>query len=631
MGFDGFISYSHAADGRLAPAVQRGLQALAKPWHRRRALWIFRDQTGLAVTPALWTSITKALDSSEYFVLMASPEAAKSPWVNKEIEHWVATKSPDRILPVVTDGEWRWDTERGDFAADSTAVPAALRGAFTEEPLYLDLRWARDEGQLSLRHSRFRDGIAQLAAPMHGISKDDLEGEDVRQHRRARRLWSVAIASLALLTLVASLTGVLAVRNADRANASAAEAVRQQLRASQQEVNADRSAVEASHQLENARVQEAQAKAAVKETRRQQKRAEEQRELADRASADAARQQANARRQAASAREQQLAAERAAKRAREQEALARRQTELAKSAAAESREQKKIAEEQARLARDAKEEAEWQRQAAELQKQLAGEAAAEARRQEESSPSYAPTPPGRRAPSPAAASPRRNGTATSPNCRTSPPVPADHLSRLIDQQSDRSPGCRVDGRNRGPGRTGPASVSSWCFFRSTSLRTGVAMRFGVTGHQVLPPRIVDCVLEHWSRVLPAGAQLCGVSSLAEGADQLFAAHVLAAGGMLEAILPCEDYAGSLVTDDGRARFEELRRAAGTVITLPYPKPTDQAFLAAGQALVDRSDHLFAVWDGRPARGVGGTADIVAYARARGRPVTVLWVDGVLRA
>ena len=51
MKFNGFISYSHAADGRLAPAVQRGLHRLAKPWHRRRALWIFRDQTGLSVTP----------------------------------------------------------------------------------------------------------------------------------------------------------------------------------------------------------------------------------------------------------------------------------------------------------------------------------------------------------------------------------------------------------------------------------------------------------------------------------------------------------------------------------------------------------------------------------------------------
>lgn len=157
------------------------------------------------------------------------------------------------------------------------------------------------------------------------------------------------------------------------------------------------------------------------------------------------------------------------------------------------------------------------------------------------------------------------------------------------------------------------------------------MRFGVTGHQILPAGIVERALEHWHQVLPAGAQLHGVSSLAEGADQLFATYVLAAGGGLEAILPCADYARSLVSDDGRARLAELRRAAGTVITLPYPEPSEHAFLAAGQAVVERCDHLFAIWDGLPARGLGGTADIVAYARARRRPVTVLWVDGVLRA
>ena len=157
------------------------------------------------------------------------------------------------------------------------------------------------------------------------------------------------------------------------------------------------------------------------------------------------------------------------------------------------------------------------------------------------------------------------------------------------------------------------------------------MRFGVTGHRILPPSIVECAVRHWSRVLPAGSRLHGVSNLADGADQLFAAHVLAAGGTLEVVLPCEGYAGSLIADESRTRFEELRRSAATVLTMPYPEPSDQAFLAAGQALVDRCDHLFAVWDGRPARGLGGTADVVAYARARGRPVTVLWVEGVRRS
>ncbi|MFC7532470.1 TIR domain-containing protein [Actinoplanes sp. GCM10030250] len=427
MPFDGFISYSHAADGRLAPAVQRGLHRLARPWHRRRALWIFRDQTGLAVTPGLWSSIQTALDGSQHFVLLASPEAARSPWVNKEIEHWVATKSPERILPVLTDGEWRWDTATGDFTDDSTAVPAALRGVFVEEPLYLDLRWARDDLHLSLRHARFRDSIAQLAAPMHGVSKDELEGEDVRQHRRARRLWSAATAMLVVLALVASLTGILAMRNAGRANASAVEAMRQQQIASDQRGSAERATQESRKQQENAQLQEDRAKAAATETRRQERLAREQRALTTQAAAeatlqqenagrqqenaqrqqenarrqqenarrsaeDARRQKENARRQQENARRQQEDARRSAEdarrqkedarrqqgladqaetRAREQERLARHHQELAEQATAERLRQEKIAREQEQLAREAAEEARRQREEAALQRRIA--------------------------------------------------------------------------------------------------------------------------------------------------------------------------------------------------------------------------------------------------------------------
>jgi len=43
----------------------------------------------------------------------------------------------------------------------------------------------------------------------------------------------------------------------------------------------------------------------------------------------------------------------------------------------------------------------------------------------------------------------------------------------------------------------------------------------------------------------------------------------------------------------------------------------------GRWVVDHSDHLVAVWDGMAARGPGGTGDVVAYARERGHPVTVV--------
>ncbi|GIE34710.1 hypothetical protein Ait01nite_077550 [Actinoplanes italicus] len=375
MTFNGFISYSHAADGRLAPAVQRGLHRLARPWNRRRALWIFRDQTGLSVTPALWSSIQEALDGSDWFVLLASPEAAQSPWVNREIEHWIATKPADRILPVLTDGEWRWDPERGDLSADSTAVPDALRGVFAEEPLFLDLRWTRDDPSLSLNDARFRDAIAQLAAPMHGLSKDELEGEDVRQHRQAQRLRRGAVAALALLTAVASLTGVVAGHNADRAAAARVEAERQTELASQERGNAGRFAEEARRQQENARTQEARAHAAAVETKSQEKQAREQRAAAQRAAAEARRQQENARKQ-------QELANRSRALAEEQGKVAREQRALAEQSARQSERQRMIAEQQQLLAAQATAEAERQKTIARQQQRLAEESAAEARRQE---------------------------------------------------------------------------------------------------------------------------------------------------------------------------------------------------------------------------------------------------------
>jgi WD40 repeat protein len=346
MTFDGFISYSHAADGRLAPAVQRGLHRLAKPWHRRRALWIFRDQTGLAVTPGLWSSIQTALDGSEYFVLMASPEAARSPWVNREIEHWIATKSTERILPVVTDGEWAWDTGTADFTAGSTAVPVALRGVFTEEPFFLDLRWARGSEHLSLHHSRFRDAIAQLAAPMHGLSKDELEGEDVRQHRRAKRLRSGAVATLVVLALVASLTGMSAVRNAERAKNSAAEALRQTQVADEQRDSAKRSAEDARLQQELARQQRDQATKAAADAEKAVRQAQIQQALADRAAIDAKR--------------QRKLADQATTRKQEQEQLAKEAAERAKKAQKEADRLAAVAAEKQRIADEAAAQADKQ-------------------------------------------------------------------------------------------------------------------------------------------------------------------------------------------------------------------------------------------------------------------------------
>ncbi len=229
MSNDAFISYSHAADGRIAPAVERGLQRLAKPWNRLRAMSVFRDQSDLALTPGLWSTISTALDGSRYFILLACPESAASVWVNREVAHWCDTKGTEHLLVVVTGGELAWDPDGGDFSVGSTAVPAALRERFAEEPLYLDLRWARDVPELSLRLSRFRAAIAQIAAPIRGLPPDELEGEDIRLHRRARLLARAAVATVAVLAIVATVAAIIAVGNARRADRRAREALGRQL------------------------------------------------------------------------------------------------------------------------------------------------------------------------------------------------------------------------------------------------------------------------------------------------------------------------------------------------------------------------------------------------------------------
>ena len=82
--YDGFISYSHGADDLLAPRLQAGLQQFAKPSWKRRAVRVFRDEASLSANPHLWSSITDALNGSDWFVLLLSEEAAGSEWVNRE-------------------------------------------------------------------------------------------------------------------------------------------------------------------------------------------------------------------------------------------------------------------------------------------------------------------------------------------------------------------------------------------------------------------------------------------------------------------------------------------------------------------------------------------------------------------
>ena len=156
---------------------------------------------------------------------------------------------------------------------------------------------------------------------------------------------------------------------------------------------------------------------------------------------------------------------------------------------------------------------------------------------------------------------------------------------------------------------------------------------GMTGHQGLPTPTAELVTAALRDTLRSYAlNLVGVTMLGPGADQLFARVVLELGGTLYVVQPTTGMQYRDGFDDTTARlgYDELYGQASHVEALEHTESTEQAHMDAGKVVVDRSSVLVAVWDGEPARGLGGTADVVAYAREHGVPVTVIWPEGATR-
>lgn len=157
------------------------------------------------------------------------------------------------------------------------------------------------------------------------------------------------------------------------------------------------------------------------------------------------------------------------------------------------------------------------------------------------------------------------------------------------------------------------------------------MRIAISGHRGLSndvERYVGNAIRSYFVQL-ASAHLVGVSCLADGADQIFARAVVEAGGKLEVIVPAARYRDAL-PEDSRATYDELLAKAAEVVTLDHQESTSDSHMDASRAMLERADKLIAVWDGEPARGYGGTADVVQLAQELGLPVTIIWPAGAKR-
>lgn len=157
------------------------------------------------------------------------------------------------------------------------------------------------------------------------------------------------------------------------------------------------------------------------------------------------------------------------------------------------------------------------------------------------------------------------------------------------------------------------------------------MRLGITGHRGLSPEVEAQVRAELGRLV-ADCQpedLVGISCIADGPDAWFAQTVLAHGGRLEVVIPAVEYRENL-PDWHHGVYDELVGRAVDIHHTGLRESTSQAHQAGSEILVGLADQLIAVWDGQPARGYGGTADVVAYAHRVGVPVRIIWPEGATR-
>lgn len=217
MQYKAFISYSHSAHREVVEVLHRDLERLGRSMFQLRSIRVFRDKTDLSAQPELWPVIREALNASEYLIYVATPEAAASGWVRKELATWIDLNdgAAENLLVLLLEGSLEWSAENGDFNWSVTdAVPRFLDANNTVpiaqhlkgEPLYVDLRWARRRSDLSLRDPLYFDAVTTLASTLRNRPKAEMIYADAREQRRSVRSWQ-ALSVLSIITLVAVALG----------------------------------------------------------------------------------------------------------------------------------------------------------------------------------------------------------------------------------------------------------------------------------------------------------------------------------------------------------------------------------------------------------------------------------------
>ena len=159
------------------------------------------------------------------------------------------------------------------------------------------------------------------------------------------------------------------------------------------------------------------------------------------------------------------------------------------------------------------------------------------------------------------------------------------------------------------------------------------IRIGISGHRHLRDQyeLTQAISEGFEIILnkhPEQKLLC-YSALAAGADQVAAQVALEKSIPLVVLVPFEEkqYLDDFSQEE-RQEFMRLSQRAEEIIRLP-DIDREQAYNKLSEYLVEKTDTLLAVWNGQPARGAGGTGDVVERFRRKGKPLVWVRADNML--
>ena len=165
--------------------------------------------------------------------------------------------------------------------------------------------------------------------------------------------------------------------------------------------------------------------------------------------------------------------------------------------------------------------------------------------------------------------------------------------------------------------------------RDTNLAGWLVVGFSGHRHLASPAVVEHAIHRVIDRLEQHNRRLIGISSAALGSDLLFAREMQRRGHPLQIVLPFpadrfrEDFSGQ---PDEWVRAQSIIDGAIALDVAAPAQTTGASYLEAGVRTVDRADIVIAVWDGQSARGTGGTADVISYARAINRPTIVIDAD-----